>query len=153
MKKLILLFFAAIGSLSIFAAPLHLTSIDASAKIRNVFHHSFPEVTNPTIINTGDFYLVYFADKTTNSACHIYYDADGNVIKTIRNYTAEALNPFIRAKIDSKYKGKNVFGVTDVADTYEHFYEIILQNAKSLWVIHANDDGSMYVQKKYKKAS
>jgi len=153
MKKLILLCFVALGSSGIFAAPLDLTSIDASAKIRKVFHHSFPEVTNPTIINAGDFYLVYFADKATNSSCHIYYDAEGNVIETIRNYTAEGLNPFMRAKIDSKYKGKNVFGVTDVADANEHFYEIILQDAKSLWVIHANDDGSMYVQRKYKKAS
>jgi len=153
MKKLILLCFAASCSFGIFATPLHSASIDASAKIRKVFHHNFPEVTNPTILNVGNFYLVYFADKAANSSCRIYYDADGNAIQTIRNYSAEGLNPFIRAKIDSKYKGKSVFGVTEVADENEHFYDLILQDAKSLWIVHANDNGSMYVQKKYKKAS
>jgi hypothetical protein len=153
MKKLLLLCFAAICSVSIFAAPLAATSIDASAKIRKVFHDNFPEVNNPTISTVGNFYLVYFADKATNSSCRVFYDADGNVIQTIRNYTVEGLNPFIRAKIDSKYKGKSVFGVTDVTNENEHYYQLILQDATSLWFVQANDNGSMYVQKKYKRAS
>ena len=152
MKKLILLAAAAFFSAGIFAAPMVTKSIDATAKIRKVFHHNFPEVTSPSIVNVGDYYLVYFANKKDNSSCRIFYDADGNVLGTIRNYTAEGLAPYLRAKIDSKYKGKNILGITDVTNEIEHYYEVILQDEKSLWVVHANDNGSMHVQKKYKRA-
>ena len=152
MKKLILLSVAALCSAGIFAAPNFTTSIDATAKIRKVFQKNFPEVTNPSIVNIGEFYLVYFTNKEKNSSCRIFYDNDGNVVETIRNYTAEGLTPFIRAKIDSKYKGKNVFGVTDVANENGHYYEVMLQDEKTLWIVHAEDNGSMYVQKKYKRA-
>jgi hypothetical protein len=152
MKKLILLATAVIFSAGIFAAPTVTKSIDATAKIRNVFHQNFPEVINPSIVNVGGLYLVYFADEKNNASCRIFYDADGNVIQTIRNYTAEGLTPYVRAKIDSKYKGKNIFGVTDVTNENEHYYEVMLQDDKSLWIVRANDIGSIYVQKKYKRA-
>jgi hypothetical protein len=43
--------------------------------------------------------------------------------------------------------------ITDVSNANEHYYQVILQDAKSMWMVHANDNGSMYVQKKYKRAS
>ena len=153
MKKLILLCFTAFCSAGIFAAPLHTNSIDATAKIRKVFHQNFPEIKNPSITNVGEFYIVYFANEDSSSSCRIFYDSNGNVIETIRYYTGEELSPFIRAKIDSKYKGKNVFMVTDVANDNEHYYQIILQDSKSMIVIHANDNGQMYRERKYKRAA
>ena len=43
--------------------------------------------------------------------------------------------------------------VTDVANDNEHYYQIILQDEKSMWVIHANDNGVMYRERKYKRAA
>jgi hypothetical protein len=132
-----------------FSTYLTTTSIDASAKIRKVFHQNFPEVTNSKITNPGNFYLVTFAEK--NSSCRIYYDLDGNFVESIRNYTAEGLSPFLRLRINLKYKGKKIFAVTDVENENEHYYQLILEDAKVLWIVQANDNGSLVLQKKYKK--
>ncbi len=152
MKKLIILCFAAFCSVSIFASPLHAVSTDASAKILKVFHDNFPEVTYHSISNIGDLYMVYFKNDENNSSGRIYYDSDGNVLETIRYYTGKELSPFIRTKVNSKYKGKDIFMVTDVANETEHFYQIILEDANSLMVVHADDNGWMHLEKKYKKS-
>ncbi|HZI69515.1 MAG: hypothetical protein ACTHNG_09110 [Ginsengibacter sp.] len=153
MKKLIIFCVAVTCSASVFAAPLRARSVDEISKIRKVFLTNFPEIRNPSIVNVGDYYLVSFIDKKDNSVCRISYDEEGNVIETIRNYSAEGLAPFLRSKINSKYKGKEIFMVTDVSNANEHYYQVILQDAKSMWMVHADDNGSMYVQKKYKRAS
>ena len=153
MKKLILLCVVAACSTGIFAVPMDSNSFVGSAKIRKIFHQNFPEISNPTITNVGKFYVVSFTGQENNSSCRIYYDAEGNVVQTIRNYKAEKLTPFIRSKIESKYKGKSIFMVTDVSDENEHFYDVIIQDSKSLWIVHAKDDGTMFVQKKYKRTA
>ena len=106
MKKLIILCFAALCSAGVFAAPSKVVSTDATAKILKVFHHNFPEVSNQSIYHLDNMYMVYFNNEDDNSSCRIYYDSDGNVIQTVRYYTGEKLCPFIRSKLDSKYKGK-----------------------------------------------
>jgi hypothetical protein len=100
----------------------------------------------------NDYYIVFFQTKD-NQSCRIFYDEDGNAVQTIRNYEADNLSPFIRTKIESKYKGRKIFMVTDVATENEHYYEILLQDAKSLWVVHARDNGTLYTKKKFKRAS
>lgn len=152
MKKLILLCFAVACSTGIFAIPLNPTSPGGTEKILEIFHHNFPEIKNPTITNVGNFYLVYFANEKNNSSCRIYYDSDGKVVQTIRNYTAENLTPFIREKIEAKYKGKEIFMITDVSDENEHFYKVFIQDTKSLWIVNAKDDGTLFILKKYKKS-
>jgi hypothetical protein len=153
MKKLILFCFAAAFSAGLFAAPLNKKLLDSAEKIREIFHQNFPEIKNPTITNVGEFYIVSFTDLEKNSTCRIYYDDDGKMIQTIRSYTAENFNPFLRQKIESKYKGKKIFMVTDVTDENEHFYKVLIQDSKSLWLVHADDNGALYVQKKYKRAA
>lgn len=153
MKKFILLCMTALCSIGIFAAPLDATSIDASAKILKVFHLNFPEVSNHSILNLGNVYMVYFNNEENNSSCRMYYDTNGNVLETVRYYTGEQLSPFVRAKINSRFKGKSIFMVTDVTNDNEHFYQVILQDAASMLVVHVNYNGSIHLQKKYKRAS
>ena len=152
MKKIIILCVATFCATGIFATPSTPITPDASAKILKIFHTSFPEVNNQSIYNLGDMYMVYFNNEETNSSCRIYYGPGGKVLETVRYYTGEQLSPFIRAKIDSKFKGKNIFMVTDVTNDHEHYYQVILQDAKTMIVIHANDNGTMYRERKYKRA-
>jgi|SRR6185437_3838804 len=152
MKKLILFCFAAFCSMSIFSSPLLAASTDASAKILEVFHRNFPEITNRSIYNMGDAYMIFFKNDENNSSGRIYYDNDGNVLETIRYYSGTELSPFIRTKVNSKYKGKDIFMVTDVANDTEHFYQIILEDANTLMVVDADDSGSIHLEKKYKKS-
>ncbi|MEO8822774.1 MAG: hypothetical protein ABI366_04305 [Ginsengibacter sp.] len=153
MKKLIILLFAAIGSTTIFATTVPKVEPDGLAKIERIFHHDFPEVNNSSITKAGNFYIVSFKKEANQSLCKVFYDKNGNTVQTIRYYEGDKLAPFIRSKIRSKYEGKSIFMVTEVASENEHYYEVMLQDAQSLWVVHAIDDGTMYIQKKFKRNS
>ena len=153
MKKLILLCLTAVFSTGIFAIPSPASSADESAKILKLFHHNFPEVTNHSIYNLGDLYMVYFKNEKNNSSCRVYYDPKGNILQTIRYYSRNELCPFIRAKVDERFNGKTILNVTDLTNDNEHYYQIILQDSKSLFIVHADDNGNMEIEKKYKRAS
>ena len=43
--------------------------------------------------------------------------------------------------------------ITDVENESDHFYQVILENANTMLVVHVNNDGSMHLEKKFKKAS
>jgi hypothetical protein len=151
MKQLIILLIATAFSAGIFAAPFKEPPPDTSAKIQSIFHREFPEVNKHSLTKEGDFYVIFFKEEKKQSSCRIYYDADGNTVRTMHYYKVDQLAPFIRTKIGSKYKGKTISNVTEVATENEHFYEIALQDSKSLWMVHAEDDGTMFIQKKFKK--
>ena len=152
MKKAFLLCLIAAGSMSIFATSLH-ASPDVSAKILKTFHSHFPEVTNSSIYHNGDTYVVIFKSPDNSSSGRMFYDKDGNLLETIRYYKADELSPFIRSKIASKYKNNGIYMVTDVENDTDHFYQVILQNANTMLVVHVNNDGSMQLEKKFRKAS
>lgn len=153
MKKLIILLVAAIGSTTIFATSVPKFEPDGSEKIQKIFHHDFPEVSNSSITKADNFYIVSFKNEDNQSLCKIFYDENGNTVQTIRYYEGDKLAPFIRSKIGSKYKGKSIFMVTEVTSEDEHYYEVMIQDAQSLWIVYAKDDGTMHVQKKFKKNS
>lgn len=152
MKKAIFICLIAASSMSIFATPLH-ASPDVSAKILRTFHSHFPEVTNSSIYYNGDTYVVTFKSPDNSSSGRMYYDRDGNLLETIRYYSADGLSPYIRSKIASKYEDKSIFMVTDFENESEHYYQVILENANTMLVVHVNSDGSMHLEKKYKKAA
>jgi superfamily I DNA and/or RNA helicase len=152
MKKIIFLCLAAVFSTGIFATPIPATVADASAKILKLFHVDFPEISNHTIHKTGDVYMVSFKDAINNYSCKVFYDSNGNMLQTIRYYSDEELAPFIRAKVHSKYQGKKIMNVTELINDNEHFYQMILEDNKSLFVVHSDDKGMMYTEKKFKKA-
>ena len=152
MKKIIFLCLTAIFSTGIFATPLPAAPGDATAKILKVFHINFPEISNHTIFKTGDIYMVSFKNEKENSSYKLFYDSDGNVLQTLKYYSEEQLSPFIRSKVQRKYHGKNVMNVTELINDNEHFYQLILTDNKSLLVVHCDDNGLLYTEKKFKKA-
>lgn len=147
MKKLIFMCLVAVSfTTGIFASPLP----DASEKILKLFHHDFPDVQKQIFHDYGDSYVVYFK-KEDNSSCRVYYNLDGTMLKTIKYYSATELDPFIRAKVNAKYKGKTIFGVTEVASNEEHFYQIILQDTKKWYTIKSDATGSITLVSKLVK--
>jgi len=152
MKKALLLCLIAAGSMSISATPLPL-SPDIEAKIMKAFHAHFPEVTNSSIHQAGDNYIITFKTADNNSTGRIYYDSNGTLVQTIRYYDVKELSPFIRAKIEAKYKDKAIFMVTEVENDSEHYYQVILENANSMWVVQVNHNGAVHLERKYKKAA
>jgi hypothetical protein len=40
-----------------------------------------------------------------------------------------------------------------VTDEFDHYYEVIVQNEKAMWVLHVNNDGTSSVKNKYKRSA
>lgn len=150
MKKIISLCLAAFVSISIFAAPSRLP--DSSVKIKKIFHQDFPEATYFEVYRTGDDYMVYFKEADSESCGRVYYDANGNITQSFKYYSGEQLSPFIRAKIAKKYSGESIGTVTEVINNEEHYFQIILNDSKQMFIINSDTKGNLQLMKKYKRA-
>ncbi len=121
MKKILALCLAAIlTTASVSAAPV-------TEKVLKVFSTSFPEITETTWYNYDNYYAVYFKNPD-GSKYRIEYDPEGTILSTTRYYSGEALAPFIRAKVNQKYPGKQIFGVTEVTSGEGLAYHIVLED-------------------------
>src|SRR6185437_12204908 len=150
MKKIFFLITVSFISTGIFATPLR--DIDSSGKIQKVFHQEFPNVTHFKIYTSGDQYVVYFNDDAHHSSGRVYYDTDGNILQSYKYYPGEQLPPFIRDKIKEKYVGKNISNVTEITNSDQHYYSIILTDNKQMYIVNSDEKGNLQLIKKYKKA-
>ena len=145
MKKLFAICIAAmLTTTSIYAAPV-------TEKILKVFTTAFPEVQETTWYNYETYYAVYFKN-TDDSKCRIEYDLDGNILSTTRYYSGGALPPFIRGKVNQKYPGKKIFGITEVSSGDEMAYHIVLEDGKNWYNIKSDALGVISLEKKMNKA-
>lgn len=121
-----------------------------TTKVLKVFREAFPEVKETSWYNFDDYYEVYFKIDETSS-CRIDYSPEGTVLSTTRYYTGEKLSPVIRAKINEKYLGKDIFGVTEISNNDKLTYHIVLQDSKYWYNIEADATGSCRLEKKLMK--
>ena len=148
MKKIIFVSLAAlISTISVFAAP---TSI-VIEKVLKVFSDAFPEVKQPTWYNFDNYYEVYFTNAD-NSSCRIDYNPDGIVLSTTRYYTSQNLSPVIRAKVNEKYPGKKIFGITEVSNSDLLTFHIVLVDDKYWLYIQSDATGNISLEKKLLKS-
>ncbi|RYY57479.1 MAG: hypothetical protein EOO09_02605 [Chitinophagaceae bacterium] len=129
MKNLIVILFLAIAAPS-FAAD----SLDT--KLVQKFTIDFPKAENVKWYdNNGNMEVYYTHEGIT---CHIWYDAKGNVAKSIRYYTEKDLNPFVKARIQKAYAGKRIAGVTETMKA-EHMYYVVSLEDETSWTIVKSD--------------
>lgn len=147
MKKIIFLCLLMISCAGIFATKLP----DAPEKVLKMFHRDYPEAQNETIYHVGDSYMIYFKNAIENVAYRIYYNTSGDILQTMKYYSAEDLSPFIRSRVTTKYKNKTISSVTDVTNDSEHFYQIVLEDKKFWIYLNVNEKGNMQVEKKLQK--
>ncbi len=148
MKKIIVVcLFAFVTATSVSAASVN----RVNEKVLKVFSTSFPEVLETTWYNYDNYYAVFFKNPD-GSKCRIEYDFDGNILSTTRYYSQDALSPFIRAKVNQKYPGKNIFGVTEIASGEELTYYIVLEDEKTWYNVKSDATGFISLEKKMKKA-
>ena len=145
MKKiLVICFLAILATSSVSADPVN-------EKVLKVFSTSFPEVQQTTWYNYDTYYSVYFKNAD-DLKCRIDYDTEGNIISTTRYYSAEALPPFIRAKVNQKFAGKKIFGITEVSTADELAYHIVLEDEKTWYNIKSDATGSISLERKMTKS-
>ena len=147
MKKIIFACLVTIASsTSIFAAPASLVT----EKVLKVFHEAFPEVKQSSWYTFDNYYEVYFTNPD-NSSCRIDYSPDGILLSTTRYYTEQNLSPAIRAKVNEKYPGKKIFGVTEVSNSEKVTYNIVLEDDKNWYNIESDATGFIRLNKKLEK--
>lgn len=144
-------------SIAVFLVVLLCSAYSAFAKspvvkdvVLKAFAQSFPKVENATWCEYGDCYEVYF--EKNDIKCRIKYDQDGNIISARRDYTEENLCPFLRARINEKYPGKKIFGITEIMSGDATNYLIVLEDDKHWYHISADTNGQLSIQKKLVKA-
>src|SRR5438067_8961830 len=101
-------------------------SAPPNEKILKSFSTSFPKAEKISWFESGNDAQVEFFSGAIK--CKVWYDADGNVLKTNRYYTAESLSPFILSKLQQKYNGKKVFGITEVSSEEGITFYIVLED-------------------------
>jgi len=144
MKK-ILLTLVILASLSFaYANP------PVSEKVLKIFSNTFPGVENAKWYEYETYYEAYF-DKD-DIKCRVRFDLDGKVMNTIRYYGEKTVCPFLKAKINQKYPGKKIFGVTEVNNEDELTYNFVLEDEKNWLHVKSDGTGQMQVTDKFKKA-
>src|SRR5690348_3259724 len=147
MKKMISLCLAVTFTLGIYALP----PTDIPGKVLKSFHRDFPNVLKQTIQNSGNSVVFYF-DEDDHSSCRVFYDLNGVLKEVIRYYDASKLSPFIRSKVNEKFSGKEISGVTEVVSANSRFYQINVQDTKVWYQIKCDADGRITREKKWHKS-
>jgi len=145
MKKLIILtcLFAALSVAA--SAPPEVTE-----KVLKAFNETFMKATDVVWHETQNYYEASF--KQSEIISRAIYDAEGNLLRTTRYYSQENLPINILTKLQKRYAGKSVYGVTELSAEDEVSYHITLQDETNWYMIIADNFGNLELSKKFKKA-
>jgi hypothetical protein len=125
-------------------------SADPGEKILRSFHDAFPGTDTVAWYENESGYEAYF---TTHSIkCRIWYDREGKIIKCIRYYQSDNLHPFIIAKLQIRFPGTKVYGVTEESSDEGIKYHVTLEDAKRWYNVTGDYLGNFSLDKKFKKA-
>ena len=144
-----LLAFACLITIS--AGAFATKGVSISEKLLQSFKATFPDAREVKWHEETDMYTVDFTES--NILTKVRYDKDGNFIGSLRYYTEKNLPVNVLCKLQKKYAGLKVFGVTEVTTESSVEYYIKLEDDTTWTTVRANIDGSMQVVEKYKKAS
>jgi hypothetical protein len=121
-----------------------------SEQVLKQFKSTFPTVQNAKWFENENHYDVYFEKDETKY--HVRYNHSGKIVSTRNYYPGSKLCPFIKAKVAEKYADKTIFGVTEITNSDEMFYVVILEDEDSWTNVRADVTGQITVLEKLKKA-
>jgi hypothetical protein len=119
-------------------------------KVISSFNEVFPGVVNAKWYEYSNYYEVVFVNHDISH--RIKYGLQGEVLSVRRDYTEKDLPLFILSKVKSNYKGKRIFGVTEITSEESVSYNIVLEDAKQWITVKSDEIGNMSVVRKLKKA-
>jgi len=145
--KTILLPLLIFMSIVSFAAP--------NQKVLKAFQATFPSADN----------VKWYEDEassdhpeTTEARFHldsiaynVWYDDDGNIVKMMRYYRASELPALIRAKVQKRFKGTTIYGVSELTVDGVTTYTISLQNDKHWLDVESDIQGNLVLLHNYDK--
>lgn len=145
MKKLIILT-CLFATLSVAAS----NPPEVTEKVLKAFNETFMKATDVVWHETQNYYEASF--KQSEVISRAIYDANGNLLRTTRYYSQENLPINILTKLQKRYAGKSVYGVTELSTEDAVTYHITLQDENNWYVIKADNFGNLELSKKFKKA-
>lgn len=147
MKKLIanlLLLCILSTTISSFANP------PITEQVLKQFAASFPAIENAQWFEGDNYFDVYF--EKNKARYNIRYDRNGKVVSTRNYYSSANLAPFLRAKLAEKFPGKSIFGVTEITNSNEMYYVVVLEDKDTWTNVYSDAVGQFKVLDKLKKA-
>ena len=123
---------------------------EVSEKVLKAFSETFMKATEVVWHEVQNLYEASF--KQSEVISRAIYDQDGNLLRTTRYYSQENLPINILTKLQKRYAGKSVYGVTELSTDDEVSYHITMQDEKNWYIIKADNWGGLDLEKKYKKA-
>ena len=145
MKKLII-FTCLFAALNVTAS----TPPEVSEKVLKAFSETFMKATDIVWHEVKNLYEASF--KQSEIITRAIYDQDGNLLRTTRYYSQENLPINIITKLQKRYAGKSVYGVTELSTEDQVSYHITMQDEKNWYIIKADNWGSLELEQKFKKA-
>jgi len=145
MKKLIIFtcLFAVLSAKAV-------TPPEVNEKVLKAFSETFMKATDVVWHEVKNFYEASL--KQSEIISRAIYDQDGNLVRTTRYYSQENLPINILTKLQKRFAGKSVYGVTELSMEDQVSYQITMQDEKSWYIIKADNWGGLELEQKYKKA-
>lgn len=116
------------------------------------FKKTYPTASEVKWFQGKDYYQVSFQQDETRSV--IYFNNENHIYRTLRYYGEDQLPPFITLKINERYKNKEIKNITELSDVNKGLsYEIVLEDARHIYIVQSDDFGDLRTTKKLKKSS
>jgi hypothetical protein len=144
------MFFTTLCLLVFSAGAFATKAYSISDKMLQTFKQTFPDAQQVVWAEQGDKYIVNF--RQGDILTKVEYDKDGNFLNSLRYYSEKNLPLTILCRLQKRFPGKSVFGVTEVASDSSVEYYIKLEDATQWITVRSNIDGNLQVVEKYKKA-
>jgi len=123
---------------------------EVSEKVLKAFSETFMKATDIVWHEVKNLYEASF--KQSEIITRAIYDQDGNLLRTTRYYSQENLPINIITKLQKRYAGKSVYGVTELSTEDQVSYHITMQDEKNWYIIKADNWGGLELEQKYRKA-
>lgn len=141
MKQILFAALIFLGASSFTAVP--------NEKVLSAFEKTFAHATDVKWQDIDNNFEASFTQADIK--LRVQYDADGNVIRSIRYYKAQMLPILIQSKIQKKYSDKKIYSVTEITSPESVGYHIILEDAKTWTNIKSDVYGNLTVENKFTK--
>jgi hypothetical protein len=145
MKKLFLVAGLMAGMFA-FAAP----APEPTEQVLKAFKETFSSAKEITWHSYADFTQANF--RQNQIQVRAQFSDDGTLLKTIRYYGESELQANIVAKLKKKYKGKEIFGVTETMADNDVQFIINLKDDENWYTVKSDMYGNLETVSKFKRA-
>ncbi|ANH82966.1 hypothetical protein A8C56_20005 [Niabella ginsenosidivorans] len=118
-------------------------------KVLKTFNEVFTNARNVQWSTTAEYSEASFSTGSVTSRA--MFDNNGKLIRTIRYYKENNLPSNVRYEIKNEYRGKEIYGVTEVATATATIYHLIIRDSKNIYKVVADNNGNIAQTARFKR--